>query len=253
MPAVRLSVPRANANEAARQPTEPRRGRALRILLPGFLLAFAAPVRAELAFTGSIASDDRYRGDSTSGRRPVSSLAIAYDDFHGPYAGISFTIVAARGSGIEPLRSIQYAGYAKRLKSGLSLDVGVTHRVYSHHYTGEYGRDFSEAYVGIVGRRVSSHLFFSPDYDGYGGASLYGEVEALLLDRGNWALSAHAGALVPPREGPSGVRKVALDWRLGGTRRFGRNALSLNWVGATPGHDSDRWRGTLLVALSHNF
>src|SRR3954452_24244533 len=171
MPAVRLRAPRAKASRVAGQPTEPRRGRALRFLLPGLLLALAAPVRAELAYSGSIASDDRYRGDSTSGQRPVASVAIAFDDFHGPYAGISFTAVAARGEGIEPLRSIQYAGYAKRLKSGLSLDVGVTHRVYSHYYTGEYGRDFSEAYVGIVGRRLSSHLFFSPDYDGYGGAS----------------------------------------------------------------------------------
>jgi hypothetical protein len=200
-----------------------------------------------------VASDDRFRGDSTSGERPVATFSIAYDDVHGPYAGISFTAVAAKGWSIEPLRSIQYVGYARRLKSGISLDVGVTHRISSHYYTGEYGRQLTEAYVGIVGRRVSSHLFFSPDYDGHGRAALYGEVEALLIDRGNWSLSSHVGALVPPREDPSQSRSIEIDGRLGAARRFGKTALSLNWVSATPAHDSKRWRGTVLVSLSHSF
>ena len=56
----------------------------------------------------------------------------------------------------QPLRSIQYVGYARRLKSGVSLDLGVSHWISSHYDTGGYGRDFTEAYVGIVGRRLSA-------------------------------------------------------------------------------------------------
>jgi uncharacterized protein (TIGR02001 family) len=219
--------------------------------LAGLLLALAAPARAQLAFSGTIASDDRYRGDSISGDRPVATFSIAYDDVHGPYAGISLTAVAAE-DGIEPLRSVQYVGYARRLKSGVSLDIGVSHWTTSHYYTGEYGRDFTEAYVGIVGRRLSTHIFFSPNYDGRGG-SIYAEVNDLLLDRGNWSLTGHVGALAPPKEVAEPGRSLRIDGRLAATRRFGTTALSLALVGATPREDSNRWPRTILVSLTHSF
>lgn len=215
------------------------------------LLALATPAQAQLSFSGTIASDDRYRGDSISGDRPVATFSIAYDDAHGPYAGVSFTAVAAK-DGIEPLESVQYAGYARRLKSGVSLDIGVSHWFSSHYYTGDYGRDYSEAYVGIVGRRLSSHIFFSPDYDGHG-SSVYAEVNDLLLDRGNWSLTGHLGALAPPREAGEPRHSLRLDGRVAATRRLGRTALSLAFVGATPSQDTNRWRRTILVSLTQSF
>jgi uncharacterized protein (TIGR02001 family) len=253
MPAGRSHGRRAWPSFSAKAGTDRGRGRAPRFLPLAtlFLLPFAAPAQAQLAFSGTIASDDRYRGDSTSGDRPVATFSVAYDDAHGPYAGISFTAVAT-GEGIEPLQSVQYAGYVQRLKSGVSLDVGATHRISSHYYTGEYGREFTEAYVGIVGRRLSSHIFFSPDYDGHG-ASVYAEVDGLLLDRGNWSLTGHVGALAPPSEAAERHRGFAADARLGATRRFGRTALSLALVAATPNRDRDRWRDTILVSLTQSF
>ncbi|HEX5182651.1 MAG TPA: TorF family putative porin [Allosphingosinicella sp.] len=209
------------------------------------------PARAQLALSGTVASNDVFRGDSTSGDRPVATFTIAYDDFRGPYAGLSLTAVAT-GQGIEPLQSIQYAGYAHRLKSGVSLDIGVSHWDSSHYHSGPYGRDFTEAYVGIVGRRLSSHIFLSPDYEGRGG-SVYAEVDGLLLDRGNWSLTGHAGALAAPSETIAPRRNFEADGRLAVTRRFGRNALSLAFAGATPSRDDDRWRRTILVSLTHNF
>jgi uncharacterized protein (TIGR02001 family) len=253
MPAAPSHEPRARPSFSAKAGTDHRRGLGSRLLpLAALFLALAAPARAEPAFSGTIASDDRYRGDSTSGNRPVATFSIAYDDAHGPYLGISLTAVAT-GEGIEPLRSIQYFGYAQRLKSGVSLDVGVSHWISSHYDTGAYGRDFTEAYVGIVGRRMSSHIFFSPDYDGHGGASVYAEVNDLLLDRGNWSLTGHVGALAPPREPVERRRRLEVDGRLGPTRRFGRTALSLTLVGATPSQDTDRWRRAVLVSLTHSF
>src|SRR5437763_6883854 len=104
MPAVRSRARPARPSAAARTPTDRRRGAALRLLLPGLLLAAALPAHAEVAFSGTIASDDRFRGETTSGHRPVASVSAAYDDFRGFYLGISFTAVAAR-DGIELLRS----------------------------------------------------------------------------------------------------------------------------------------------------
>ena len=40
---------------------------------------------------------------------------------------------------------------------------------------------------------------------------------------------------------------------LGIIRRFGRTALSLNWIGATPGNESNHWRRAAVVSLSHSF
>jgi uncharacterized protein (TIGR02001 family) len=214
-------------------------------------VGLSAPAFGEAAFSASVATDDRFRGDSTSDHRPVASVSVAYDDIHGPYFGISLTGVATRDDGVQPLNSIQYVGYAKRLKSGLSLDVGITHRIYSHYYAGEYGKRFTEAYVGVIGRRLSSHIFYSPDYDGYGGASVYAEVDALLLDSGNWSVAGHVGALAPLSA--SRWRSAEGDWRVGATRRFGRTAVSLNWVGATPARYGDRRRGTVLLSASHSF
>src|SRR6476469_4008897 len=138
MPAARSRARPARPRAAARTPIDCGRGIAFRLLLPALpLLAIAAPARAELAFSGTIASDDRFRGDSTSGNRPVATLSGAYDDPSGFYLGVSVTAVAAGDYGIKPLRSIQYGGYAKRLKSGLSLDFGITHRISSHYHSGE--------------------------------------------------------------------------------------------------------------------
>src|SRR5689334_7463454 len=130
MPAVRSHAPRARPSASARTRTDDRRGMAPRLLpLATLFLLLAAPAHAQLSFSGSVSSDDRFRGDSTSGNRPVATFSIAYDDLRGPYAGISFTAVAREG--IEPLRSIQYVGFAKRLKSGVSLDMGASHRISS--------------------------------------------------------------------------------------------------------------------------
>src|SRR4051794_5596576 len=56
------------------------------------ILLFSTPLRAETAFSASVASDDRFRGDSASGNRPVGTVSIGYDDVRGPYAGASLTL-----------------------------------------------------------------------------------------------------------------------------------------------------------------
>jgi uncharacterized protein (TIGR02001 family) len=221
-----------------------------------FLIAcitFSGSANAEPGFSLSVATDDRFRGRTTSGERPVATGLVSYDDVRGPYVGVAFTALATKDDGIQPLRSVQYIGYAHRVKSGLTFDIGVTNRMYSKYFTGEYARRFTEGYVGVIGRRVSAHVYLSPDYDGHGGNSAYAEVSALLLERGRWSLSSHVGILAPPREPDQRSAKKELDWRLGATRRFDRLAVSLQWVGSGPDHETRRWQSGVLLSASRNF
>lgn len=183
----------------------------------------------------------------------MATALASYDDVNGPYAGVSITVVATRDDGLRPLRSVQYLGYAHRLASGPTLDAGVTNRVYTRYFTGEYARRFVEGYVGVIGRRVSAHLYLSPDYDGTGGNSAYAEADALLVERSRWSLSGHLGVLAPPREPDRRSAPKELDWRLGVTRSFDRLGVSLQWVGSGPDHDTRRWQSGLLLSATRSF
>lgn len=184
-------------------------------------------------------------------------MALSYDDASGVYAGASATVGPVRDEGLRVLRSVQYLGYARRVAPSLSLDVGVSNRLYDRYSTIEYGRQFVQGYVGLTGRRASTHLFWSPDYDGRGGDATYLQIDALLLERGRLSLTGHVGALRPPRQERYG-RSLEYDWRLGVTRRVAaRSSISLNWVGGGPEADEDRldrrWRGTLVLSASRSF
>lgn len=223
------------------------------MLLACGAVSINGPACAEPGFSLSVASDDRFRGQSISDERPVATLSASYDDVSGLYGGISGTIVATRHDGVQALRSVQYLGYARRIGSGLTIDAGVTNRIYSRYFTGEYGRHLFEGYVGVVGRRVSAHLYLSPDYDGYGGDSAYAEINALLLERGHWSLSGHVGGLAPPREPYYKSAQKELDWRLGATRSFGRLGVSVQWVGNGPDLYTRRWQSGLVLSATRSF
>lgn len=211
------------------------------------------PAAAEIAYDLSVASEDRFRGRPISGERPVATVQIAYDDASGVYAGLSGTLVATPADGIQPIRSVQFAGYAHRTRSGLVVDLGVTNRVYTRYFTGEYGRVFTEAYAGLVGRRMSARVYVSPDYDGNGGESGYGEVDAMVFERGRLSASAHIGLLLPPPEFPQRRILPEFDWRLGATRTFGRLAVSAQWLGSGPDHDTRRWQQGLVLGARRVF
>ncbi len=188
---------------------------------------------------------------------PVGTLAISYDDISGLYGGASASIGPVRGDGVRVLRTVEFIGFARRIAPMVSLDVGVSNRLYDRHATVEYAHRFAQFYAGVIGRRVSSHIFYAPDYDGSGNAATYAQVDALLVERRRLSLTGHVGALRPPRSERYG-RPLEFDWQLGATRRIGaRSSIGLNWVGGGPEVDEERtaprWRGTLLVTASHSF
>lgn len=206
-----------------------------------------------------IASDDRFRGASTSDGRPVVTAALSLDDPSGLYGGVSVTAGGVHDEGVRLLRSVQYAGYARRVAASVSVDVGAVRRAYDRYATVEYGRSFAELYAGLVGRRVSAHLFYAPNYDGWGHDASYAQVEGTLVERGRVTLSGHLGALRPPRIEGFG-RAVTSDWRLGATWRPDQlAAVSLIWIGAGQGYDRysenrrTGRRGALVLSVSRAF
>ena len=221
--------------------------------------ALATPAAADVGGSLVIASDDRFRGASISDGRPVATVAMSLDAPSGLYGGVSVTAGGIHDEGVRLLRSVQYVGYARRVAPSVSVDVGAVRRAYDRYATVEYGRSFTELYAGLVGRRVSAHLFYAANYDGWGHDASYVQVEGTLVERGRVTLSGHVGGLRPPRIEGFG-RSITLDWRLGATWRPDQvAAVSLTWIGAGQGYDrysEDRRtgrRGALILSVSRAF
>jgi uncharacterized protein (TIGR02001 family) len=232
-----------------------RRAHAGRLASAAFALWTAAPAAAQVGpgYSLSVASDDRFRGQSTSDELPVATGTISFDHPSGGYAGLSLTAGPTRHDGPRLLRSVQYIGYARRLRPGLSLDAGVSNRIYTRQATVEYARRFTQFYVGIVGRRLSSRVFFSPNYDGNARSASYAELDALLLNRGAWSVTGHLGGLAPPSEPGRPVRRIEVDYRLGLARRVGRSAFSATLVGGGPDEEDHHFRRAFVLAATRSF
>lgn len=210
-------------------------GAVLVVLIAGAV----APARAQLGVSASVDSDDRPRGVSLSDGQPVAGLNLTYDDAGGVYAGASLTAVVARRSGVNLQGEIIYLGYAGRLGSRASWDVGVSNRVVAIPTVHPYRFDYSEIYAGITRGDFSAHLYYSPSYLGGGAQSLYGEINGAVRPALNWRLFAHVGVLASL--GGANIAYAGhtrFDARAGVARTFGK-ALELRLAVSTttPGVD----------------
>jgi uncharacterized protein (TIGR02001 family) len=220
----------------AEAPISPTRGTRTRIAaasIAACFLAFlpAAAAKADIGATVSIFSDDRYRGYSLSQERPVAILDFAYDDPSGFYAGASGTGVIRRGGDPAPLGFELNAGFAKRLESGTTIDVGLTGSSYSYYSKAGSRKSYAEIYAGVSRGIVSSRIFLSPHYSENGLWTAYGEVNANYSPGRNWGLEGHVGMLVPlqtPNDHEN--YRTAFDWRLGVTRQLGPVSIHASWV-----------------------
>lgn len=188
--------------------------------------------------TAAITSDDRFRGRSVSAGQPTASLDLSYDAANGAYAGLAVAGVATRSEGPQLLAVQEYAGYAKRLQAGGSLDFGVTHANYTEYYGGDGAAQYSEIYTGLITRRFATHVYYSPDYFGHGYATLYGEVDTAVRPARNLRLSAHAGVLSRLHgHHPAYVQPSQYDWRIGLATALRAFELEFTWSGAGPNRD----------------
>ena len=232
-------------------------------LTSGFLLGAAAllglcpaPARAQVGATLSAFNDLRFRGYSLSEGQPVAILDFAYDDASGLYVDAAATGVVRQGGNPAPLGVQLTGGYAMSLRSGTTIDVGMTQSTYSHYSPGEGPKSYTELYAGLARGALSSRIFLSPHYSQPGLWTLYGELNGGITPVRRWSLEGHVGMLVPLRT-PTGDQehyRTALDWRVGIARELGRLSLHLSWNEGAHGRnfygDRAHSRGGVVVGAS---
>lgn len=163
--------------------------------------------------------------------RPVAIADLAYDDSSGFYADASGSLVFRSGLNPAPLSLQLVGGYAKRLRSGTTIDLGVTHSSYSHYSNGGQGDSYSEVYGGVSRGIFSSRIFVSPHYFAPGRWTAYGEANANFSPARNWGMEAHLGLLTVLSTPIAQPYRSNLDWRLGVSRQLGALSLHAAWVG----------------------
>jgi uncharacterized protein (TIGR02001 family) len=200
----------------------------------------------------SVYSQDMFRGYSLSAGRPVGIIDLSYDDPSGAYAALSASAMTGP-DGPRPLKLQLGGGYARRLRSGLTLDVGAVASRYAGYANTKGGRSYAELYAGVAGKLISSRLYLSPHYFGPHTRTVYGEVDGHVPLGSHFGLETHAGLLVP-FNGYGQASRAQYDWRLGISRDIGRIALHAAWAGGGPGRDyykgEEHRRSALIVGAS---
>jgi uncharacterized protein (TIGR02001 family) len=226
----------------ARPPAALRRLSTLSVAFAGFALASAAPAAAQIGASGSVWSQERLRGYSLSSAHPVARLDLSYDDPSGFYAAVSGSLVYSNEYHLKPLGVQENIGYARKLGSGPTIDVGIHNSNYSKYSKYAQSVGYTEAYAGLIGKVLSGRVYISPNYFHANTWRLYGEVEAGVRPMRNLLVSAHAGMLVPLHGDYSSANgavngRTEYDWRLGAARELGPMTLHLDVSGGGPGKD----------------
>jgi uncharacterized protein (TIGR02001 family) len=235
----------------------PRSG-AFRALLFAAALAIDSPAMAQTGAAFSIFNDFRFRGFSLSDGRPVGVIDLSYDAPNGLYGAISGSLVATRGESVQPLGIELNAGYAKRLRSGLTIDMGATHSAYSEYSSRGSAYSYSEVYAGVAGKYLSGRLSVSPDYLHRDAWTLYGELNGTVPVVSKLRFTGHVGLLVPLNYHSSeGNYRHEFDWRIGLEQYFGRLSIHADWAGARPGDNryppASRDRSGIVFGITYAF
>jgi uncharacterized protein (TIGR02001 family) len=188
----------------------------------------------------SVWSEERLRGYALSEGHPVARLDLSYDDPSGFYGAFSGSVVYSNEYGLKPLDLQENIGFAKQLRGGPTIDVGIHQSNYTRYSSEERSAAYTEFYAGLIGKVISTHFYVSPNYfysDTWRG---YGEVEAGIRPRRGLFLSAHAGLSVPLNHNLWWY-PTQYDWRVGAAQDVGRLTLHLDLSGGGP--DEDYYEG----------
>jgi uncharacterized protein (TIGR02001 family) len=126
-------------------------------------------------------------------------------------------------------------GYAHRLDERWSVDGGVVRAQYRRQGPDNRDEHYTELYLGLTSDRVSTHVYYSPDYLRPGWTTLYGEVDATVARVEKVQLGVHLGALAPLYTSPNA--RTQFDWRASAARQFGPVELHAALTGGGPGRD----------------
>ena len=241
-----MTVAAAQAGSPRGPATSRRAGAAL---LASLSLLIPTQARAQVGALVSIYSDDRFRGVSVSDGRPVGILDVSYDARNGLYAALSGRVAATRADGLQPSGFTVNGGYATRVSSRLTADVGVVHSRFSH-YSGLSGRRYyTEAYAGLAGKLIGARIAISPDYLGTARWTAYGEVDAHVDLSRHTLVDFQVGVLTPIGGKYGSDNRPQLDARVGLAQRLGPVTLhtALSTRSKTYFYRSGSGRSTALI------
>lgn len=203
---------------------------------------------AQVELSGSVAlqSEYRYRGQSPGNSGAVPQLTLNLDSASGWYlGGFASAVTIGEQTGYK-LQG--YAGFAQRLRSGWSWELGCSHTAYTQLHT----NDFHECYGGLSGERFSGRLYYAPRYLGYPAQTVYAEANFFYPLHPSVNLIAHAGLLRNLSKGvwpgiPAtsrydarlGISVPLGDWTLQLAREQGQDdGMRYSWY---PLHPSKSW------------
>ena len=218
-------------------------------------LLFAVEACAQVSGNLTLVSDYRYRGVSLSDEKPAAQLSVAYDHASGWYAGAFGSTVQLADQSGRNLQVLSYVGYTKRVRSGLSWDVGASYSTFS----GEGGYDYPEVYWGLASDHLSGRIYYAPDF-GQGSATVYAEANGARPLRDRLHLLGHIGVLRLSSQSTAayGPGRYRFDVRAGIGIDLDQANLQLTWVAANAANtvypvSESRNRSAFVVSLSRTF
>ena len=124
-----------------------------------------------------------------------------------------------------------FFGYAWRLASGVSGDVGADYVLFTR--THDY--DYPEVYLGFASGIWSGRLYYAPRYFGRDYDAVYGEINAAQPLSERFRIFAHGGVLWSKSGNPydGSDDRATFDARIGLGFDLDRFSLELSWVGVS--------------------
>jgi uncharacterized protein (TIGR02001 family) len=122
-------------------------------------------------------------------------------------------------------------GYARRLSSGVTLDVGIVHSQYSRYSSAVSARSYTEGYAGAAWKGIAARVYFSPRYFETRSSTLYAELEGSRQIARKLQLNGHVGLLAPLGSRNGSETRPVTDWRIGLTHQLGRMSAHVSWTG----------------------
>lgn len=147
---------------------------------------------------------------------------------------------------------LAYTGYARRLRSGWGWELGATKSTFSQ--AGRY--DYVELFAGLSADNLNARLYFSPNYFGRDGESMYAEFNGTYPLRQHLHLLGHIGFL-RPLSGQDDASNLRFDTRLGVSAGIDHWTLQVAWVSGEEKHQKyrhqDRHRNAGILTVSYSF